>query len=247
MTAPQTFGIFFSVHKPQMAKRFWPSGPILLELTWGSRNGSSQCLPLQSVRDTFSAHWEVCSSGSRGEFLTIHRLMVAKPQADDFSASQNVPVTMEAVVLNVPVRYPTGSMRLRRELSSRDLRKGERKGRGDRCATHWWFFGSALGVWKWPCMRLRVSGPVDSQAGSLVLWLSSCHVFTVVSALRLRASWTPRCGLWPWPQGNAWLPKAPKLDAESTDTRLTSHRLFARFLLAFLSWDPFSLTWTLNE
>lgn len=69
--------------------------------------------------------------------------------------------------------------------------------------------------------------PVDSQPGSLVLWLSSCHVFTVVSALRLRASWTPSCGLWPWPQGNAWLPKAPKLDPEPTDTRLTSHRLFA--------------------
>lgn len=174
MTVQQTLGIFFLVHKPQMAKRFWPSGPILLELTWGSRNGSSQCLPLQSVRDTFSVHWEVCSSGSRGEFLTIHGLMDAKPQADDFSASENDPVTMEAVVLNVPVKYPTGSMRLWRQLSSRDLRKGDRKGRGDRGARHRWFFGSALVLWKWLCLRLQVSGPVDSQAGSLVLWLSSC-------------------------------------------------------------------------
>lgn len=85
--------------------------------------------------------------------------MIAKPQADDFSASENGPVTMEAVVLNVPVRYPTGSRRLWRELNSRDLGKGEKKGRGDRCARHRWFFGSALGLWKWPRMGLQVSGP----------------------------------------------------------------------------------------
>lgn len=150
-----------------------------MELRWGSRNGSSQCLPLQSVRDTFSAQWEVCSSGSRGEFLTIHGLMVAKPQADDFSASETSPVTVEAVVLNVPVRYPTGSMRLWRELSSRDLRKGEKKGRGDRCARHRWVFGSALGLWKWPRMRLQVSGPVDSQG----LWFSG-------SALAMSSLWS---------------------------------------------------------
>lgn len=59
---------------------------------------SCQPPPLQWVSHTLSTHWEVCSSGSRGEFLTR---AVAKAPADiSFAASESGHVTRGAVVLN---------------------------------------------------------------------------------------------------------------------------------------------------
>lgn len=70
--------LLLSVHKPQKTEWLSPSGWNFLELMWGSRNDSSRFLPLQSMKDTFSAHRRVDSSGNGGEFLTTHGLIVAK-------------------------------------------------------------------------------------------------------------------------------------------------------------------------
>lgn len=125
------------------------------------------------MRDMFSTHDMVCSSGNGGEFLTIHGFVVAKIQADDSSASKKSHVTTEAADVNIPVRCCTGSRGSGEASSGRFEGKGEeREGiTGVECllpvrhGVALWLGSGFVDMAPW-----EPSGPGDRQSGSLAPW-----------------------------------------------------------------------------